>query len=140
VAPQATDDRSADLAPADLVRQVQEAVDLAMLGLAPAVPALAALALAALALADPARLVDPDASTTDHHVAALDLAPMVPRDPGRQGNPETADPVCRRPLLELFWRGAILATIDRVFIGRSMAHHRTRRSTSLTVSWWPQPP
>lgn len=90
MAPQATDDRSADLAPADLVRQVQEAVVLAMLDLVQVDRARPALALAALD-----RLVDPDASTTDHHAAAPDLAPMVPRVPDRPGNPETADPICR---------------------------------------------
>lgn len=95
MAPQATDDRSADLAPADLVRQVQEVVDLAMLDLVQVDRDLAALALAALDLAALDRLVDPDASTTDHHAAAPDLTPMAPRVPDRPGNPETADPVCR---------------------------------------------
>jgi hypothetical protein len=50
--------------------------------------------------ADLARLVDPDASTIDHHVAVPALAPMVPRGRVLHGNQETVEPVFRRRLRE----------------------------------------
>jgi hypothetical protein len=95
---QASDDRSADLAPVDLVLQAQEAVVLVKVLLAQAAPALAVLAPVVPAQVALDRLEDPGDSTTDHPAEVPALAPMDPRGHARHGNPEAVEPVYRQAM------------------------------------------